>query len=197
MPSARPSPTLVARAFELQVWPDGAGAFAVGAATPSSSGEVQPRASRPEGGGGQGQGGPGPRRRAAARGPPTPSARAPSAGAREGGPCLPPGRKETPAWWAAASPGRPGHRPALEAAAFALPQVGALSEPVRAAGGYAVVRVLEKKAFDPAAFEGQRPRSRAGLKDQRRQQLFRAYMSQARERYTVNRYFDALQRVVG
>jgi hypothetical protein len=37
----------------------------------------------------------------------------------------------------------------------------------------------------------------AGLKDQRRQQLFRAYLSQARQRYTVERRPEAFQRVLG
>jgi peptidyl-prolyl cis-trans isomerase D len=85
---------------------------------------------------------------------------------------------------------------ALEDAAFSLPQ-GSLSDPVRAAAGYAVLRVLEKKAFDPAAYEGQKATIVAGLKDQRRQQLFRAYLAQARQRYPVERRPEAFQRVLG
>ena len=68
---------------------------------------------------------------------------------------------------------------------------------MRAASGYTVLRVLEKKAFDPAAFEGQKASIVAGLKDQRRQQLFRAYLSQARQRYPVERRPETFQRVVG
>ena len=85
---------------------------------------------------------------------------------------------------------------ALENAAFELPQ-GGLSDPVRTASGYAVLRVLEKKPFDPAAYEGQKATIVAGLKDQRRQQLFRAYLSQARQRYAVERRPEAFQRVLG
>jgi parvulin-like peptidyl-prolyl isomerase len=85
---------------------------------------------------------------------------------------------------------------ALEDAAFSLPQ-GTLSDPVRAAAGWAVLRVLEKKAFDPAAYEGQKATIVAGLKDQRRQQLFRAYLAQARQRYPVERRPEAFQRVLG
>ena len=48
-----------------------------------------------------------------------------------------------------------GTSAALEDAAFSAPEK-TLSEPVRASGGYAVLRVLEKKAFDPEAFARQK-----------------------------------------
>jgi peptidyl-prolyl cis-trans isomerase D len=106
-------------------------------------------------------------------------------------------RKETPGLIGRGQPlGDLGTGSALEDAAFSLPQ-GSLSDPVRTAAGYAVLRILEKKPFDPAAFEGQKPSIVAGLKDQRRQQLFRAYLSQARQRYTVERRPEAFQRVLG
>ena len=60
-----------------------------------------------------------------------------------------------------------------------------------------MLRILEKKPFDPAAYEGQKVTIVAGLKDQRRQQLFRAYLAQARQRYTVERRPEAFQRVMG
>lgn len=106
-------------------------------------------------------------------------------------------RKETPGLVGRGQPlGDLGTGAALEEASFALPQ-GSLSDPVRTAAGYAVLRVLEKKPFDPAAFEGQKASITAGLKDQRRQQLFRAYLSQARLRHTVERRPEAFQRVLG
>ncbi len=106
-------------------------------------------------------------------------------------------RKETPGLVGRGQPlGDLGTGSALEDAAFALPQ-GALSDAVRTSAGYAVLRILEKKAFDPAAWEGQKASIVAGLKDQRRQQLFRAYLSQARQRYTVERRPEAFQRVLG
>ena len=106
-------------------------------------------------------------------------------------------RKETAGLVGRGQPlGDLGTGAALEDAAFALPQ-GALSDPVRAAAGYAVLRVLEKKPFDPAAFEGQKATIVAGLKDQRRQQLFRAYLAQARQRYPVERRPEAFQRLLG
>jgi len=106
-------------------------------------------------------------------------------------------RKETAGLIGRGQPlGDLGTGAALEEAAFALPQ-GGLSDPVRAAAGYAVLRVLEKKAFDPAAYEGQKATIVAGLKDQRRQQVFRAYLAQARQRYPVERRPEAFQRLVG
>jgi peptidyl-prolyl cis-trans isomerase D len=61
-------------------------------------------------------------------------------------------RKETPGPVGRGNPlGELGVSQALEQAAYDLP-VGGLSQPVKLANGYAVVRVLEKKAFDPAAF---------------------------------------------
>jgi peptidyl-prolyl cis-trans isomerase D len=106
-------------------------------------------------------------------------------------------RKETPGLVGRGQPlGDLGTGAALEEAAFTLPQ-GALSDPVRTAAGYAVLRVVEKKPFDPGAYEGQKTAIAAGLKEQRRQQLFRAYLAQARQRYAVERRPEAFQRVLG
>lgn len=85
---------------------------------------------------------------------------------------------------------------ALEAAAFALPEK-ALSEPVRIAGGYAILRVLERNSFDPAAFEKEKPRIAAALRQEKRNQFFQAYLNEARDRFRVERRPDVFQRVVG
>ncbi len=54
------------------------------------------------------------------------------------------------------APGRPGNeRCSWRTLAFALPEK-TLSDPVRVPAGYAILRVLEKKAFDPAAFAKQK-----------------------------------------
>ena len=105
-------------------------------------------------------------------------------------------RKETPGLVGRGQPlGDLGTSSALEEAAYTVP-VNTLSEPVRTPGGYAVLRVLEKKAFDPAAFEAQKAPIAADLKRQKQQQLFQAYMTGARERYTIERRPGALQRVL-
>jgi peptidyl-prolyl cis-trans isomerase D len=87
-----------------------------------------------------------------------------------------------------------GASAAVEAAVYPLP-VGGLSEPVRTPAGWAVVRVLEKKEYDPAAFEREKAALIASLTEERRGQLFRAYMQEARKRFPVLRRPDALRRV--
>ena len=106
-------------------------------------------------------------------------------------------RKETPAL---VSRGQAladlGTGQALEEAAFSLPQ-GALGEPVRTSAGYAVLRVLEKKSADPAELARQKPTLAAQLRDQKRQELFRAYIVAARERYAITRNATAYRRAIG
>ena len=105
-------------------------------------------------------------------------------------------RKETPALTGRDQPlGDLGTSAALEALAFSLPEK-TLSDPVRVPAGYAVIRVLEKKAFDPAEFEKQKGSIAASLREQRKNQLFQAYMGQARERFTLYREPEAFKRVV-
>ena len=95
-----------------------------------------------------------------------------------------------------ASFGDLGTGAALEEAAFSLPEK-TLSEPVRTGGGYALLRVLERKPFDPAAFAAQKPQIMAGLRRQKRSELFQAYIDEARGRYAVERRADAFKRVMG
>ena len=87
-----------------------------------------------------------------------------------------------------------GASAAVETAVYSLP-VGGLSEPVRTPAGWAVVRVLEKKDHDPSAFEREKAALTASLTEERRSQLFQAYMQEARKRFPVLRRPDALRRV--
>jgi peptidyl-prolyl cis-trans isomerase D len=87
-----------------------------------------------------------------------------------------------------------GSSAALDAAAYTLP-VNVLSEPIQVPGGFAVVRVLEKKAFDPAAFASEKAALVSSLRQQRREEMFRAYMQEARKRVTVQRHAEAFKRV--
>jgi peptidyl-prolyl cis-trans isomerase D len=106
-------------------------------------------------------------------------------------------RKETPALTGRGQPlGDLGTGAALEEAAFSLPEQ-ALSAPVRTASGYAVVRVLERKTADPAELARQKPQIAASLRDQQRQELFRAFLVEARERYEVTRNAGAFRRAIG
>ena len=150
------SPALAARAFELKagetgprrlsgaprprVLPRGRGAARAGRELKEVQDKVKAELSRR-------RRSPGPRRR------PKRSARGPNAGPREGRGGLEARAQGDPgAWWAGASPwaswatsaarGRGGLRPPREVAVRARAH----------ARGYAILRVLERKAFDPAAF---------------------------------------------
>ncbi len=106
-------------------------------------------------------------------------------------------RKETPAFVGRGQAiGDLGSGAALDEAAFALPEK-TLSEPVRTSGGYAILRIMEKKPFDPAAFEAQKATLLASLKSEKKGQLFQAYMTEARQRFTIERRPEAMKRVVG
>ena len=84
---------------------------------------------------------------------------------------------------------------ALEQIAYSLPEK-TLSDPVPVSGGWAVLRVLEKKAYDPAAFEKDKSSLIASLRQQRKEEMFRAYMQEARKRVTVQRNVEAFKRVM-
>ena len=88
-----------------------------------------------------------------------------------------------------------GTSAALDAAAYALPE-NVLSDPIQVPGGFALVRVLEKKSFDPAAFEKEKAALVTSLRQQRREELFRSFMQEARKRVTVQRNAEAFRRVV-
>jgi peptidyl-prolyl cis-trans isomerase D len=104
-------------------------------------------------------------------------------------------RKETPALVGRGQPmGDLGSGVALEDAAFALPE-RTLSEPVRVPAGWAVLRVLEKKSFDAVAFEKERATLSSTLREERRRQLFQAFMTQSRQRYAIQRNPEAFRRV--
>jgi len=106
-------------------------------------------------------------------------------------------RKETPGPVSRDQPlGDLGSGQALEEAAFSLP-VQALSEVLASARGYAVLRVLEKVPFDPAAFAQQKASVVSGLEQQQKQQLFEAYLERTRERFKVERRAVNLRRLRG
>src|SRR5262249_7319192 len=86
-----------------------------------------------------------------------------------------------------------GSTAAVEEAAYALPEK-TLSEPVRAAGGYAIIRGLEKKPFDPTAFAKEKAAIITSLESEKKQELLPECLEQARQRYPVERSLTALQR---
>jgi peptidyl-prolyl cis-trans isomerase D len=105
-------------------------------------------------------------------------------------------RKETQGLVSRGQPlGDLGTSASLEEAAYSLPEK-ALSDPIRVAGGWAIVRVLEKKAYDPAAFEKDKASLIASLRQQRKDELFRSFLQEARKRVTVQRNADAFRRAM-
>jgi peptidyl-prolyl cis-trans isomerase D len=106
-------------------------------------------------------------------------------------------RKET---LSPVAPGQPlgdlGTGIGLDEAAFSLP-VGTLSDPVRTADGWAVLRVTERQSFDPEAFEREKPRVVASLRQQKQNEAFQAYVGSARDRYEVRRNPEAYRRALG
>ena len=106
-------------------------------------------------------------------------------------------RKETPAAVGRGQAiGELGEGAPVEEAAFSLPEKS-LSAPVRTAAGFAILRVLERKAIDPVAFAQQKASVEESLRQQRRDQLFQAYMNQARDRYAIERNPEAMRRLTG
>jgi peptidyl-prolyl cis-trans isomerase D len=106
-------------------------------------------------------------------------------------------RKET---LSPVAPGQPlgdlGTGFGLDEAAFSLPE-GTLSDPVRTADGWAVLRVTERQSFDPETFEREKPRLVASLRQQKQGEAFQAYVGSARERYEVWRNPEAYRRALG
>jgi peptidyl-prolyl cis-trans isomerase D len=106
-------------------------------------------------------------------------------------------RKETPSLVGRGQPlGDLGSSAALDAAAFALPEK-TLSDPIPIAAGFAVLRVLEKQAFDAAAFEKEKDALVASLRAEKQGQLFQSFLEEARKRVVVERRPDVFKRAVG
>ena len=106
-------------------------------------------------------------------------------------------RKEMPSLAGRGQPlGDLGTGAALEEIAFSLPEK-ATSEPVRAASGWAVLRVIEKKPFDPEELARQRAQIAASLRRQKQGELFQAFVVTARDRYEVARNAQAYRRALG
>jgi peptidyl-prolyl cis-trans isomerase D len=124
-------------------------------------------------------------------------AKAESAGLEKAASALQLVRKETPSLTGRGQPlGDLGTGLALEEAAFSLPEK-TLSAPVRTLSGWALLRVLEKKPFDAAEFDRQKAALRAGLRQQRQSELFRAFLIAARDRYEISRNAEAYKRALG
>ncbi len=75
-----------------------------------------------------------------------------------------------------------GNAPAVSEAAFAL-KPGEFSKPVKAEGGFIVFQLIEKKEFDPAAFNKEKMRVREQMISKQEGEFFQSYRSMLRKRY--------------
>ncbi|MBN2370709.1 MAG: peptidylprolyl isomerase [Vicinamibacteria bacterium] len=75
---------------------------------------------------------------------------------------------------------------AIEKAVFSL-EPNELSDPVRVASGFAVLRVTEKTPFDPESFDRQKASIEESLLNRRRRQLFQSFLDQSWRRFSVER----------
>src|SRR5919201_945435 len=89
-----------------------------------------------------------------------------------------------------------GNAPAVENAAFALPE-GAVSDPIATDNGTAIVKVLEKKETTAADRSAAQDKFREEVLGDRRNRFFSAYMIKAKQRMKIEVNRETLQRVVG
>ena len=86
--------------------------------------------------------------------------------------------------------------PAVDAAAFALPQ-GGVTEPVVTDSGAVIVKVLEKQAPTADEIKNGRDDVRAQLLNQQKQRFFASYMAKARERMNSRSNPEVLAQMLG
>jgi peptidyl-prolyl cis-trans isomerase D len=89
-----------------------------------------------------------------------------------------------------------GVSPALEAAAFTLPQ-GAVSDPIVTENGAAIVKVLERKDVVADDLAKQKDSLRGELLNDRKQKFFAAYMTKARQRMKITINRETIAQIVG
>jgi len=89
-----------------------------------------------------------------------------------------------------------GVSPALEAAAFNLPQ-GAVSDPIVTENGAAIVKVIERKDVAADELSKQKDSLRNEILNDRKQKFFAAYMTKARQRMKININRETIAQIVG
>jgi peptidyl-prolyl cis-trans isomerase D len=88
-----------------------------------------------------------------------------------------------------------GVSPAIDAAAFSLPQ-GGVSDPIVTDTGAVVVKVLEKKDTTAAELATAKNALRTELLNERRNRFYAAYMSKARQRMNIHINRETISQVV-
>ena len=89
-----------------------------------------------------------------------------------------------------------GMSPAVDAAAFALPQ-GGVSDPIVTDTGAVIVKVLEKKSPTADEVKTGRDTVKNELLNQQKQRFYASYMTKARERMTIKSNPQVIAQVIG
>ncbi len=89
-----------------------------------------------------------------------------------------------------------GMSPAVDAAAFALPQ-GGVSDPIVTDTGAVIVKVLEKKSPTADELKTGRDAVKNELVSQQKQRFYGSYMAKARERMTIKSNPQVIAQVIG
>ena len=89
-----------------------------------------------------------------------------------------------------------GVSPAIEAAAFGLPQ-GAVSDPIVTENGAAIVKVVERKDVAADEMAKQKDSLRTELINDRKQRFFAAYMAKARQKMKIQINRETIAQIVG
>ena len=86
--------------------------------------------------------------------------------------------------------------PAVDAAAFALPQ-GGVSDPIVTDTGAVIVKVLEKQSPTADELKTGRDAVKNELLNQQKQRFYGSYMTKARERMNIKSNPQVIAQVVG
>ena len=89
-----------------------------------------------------------------------------------------------------------GMSPAVDAAAFALPQ-GGVSDPIVTDTGAVIVKVVEKKSPTADELKTGRDAVKNELVNQQKQRFYGSYMAKARERMTIKSNPQVIAQVIG
>jgi len=105
-------------------------------------------------------------------------------------------QRKTPSYQPRPGPRRSRHRRRPRGAAFSLPEK-TLSDPVRTASGWAVLRVLGEEALRRGGVREAEGAGAASLRQQEAGRALRAFVIAARDRYEVTRNAQAYRRALG
>ena len=87
-----------------------------------------------------------------------------------------------------------GENPDIDRLAFSLPREEA-SDPIEFEGGYALIRVLDRKEVTPEDLEKDKEAEKESLLEEKRNKLFMSYLASLREEYKVEIKYDLFLKI--